>query len=192
MTCAVGFIENDGTLLMGADSALSGGSSLDLLGVDNSKVFRKKAGNEECLVAVAGNGGFLQVIEHRLVFPALPDSRENDAMMRWVTVDVLDVLRTVVKANGAMITKDGVDSTSGRFMLGVRSRLYEVGESLYVKAIADTFAAIGSGYQEALGVFFAIQKLKVECDAETAIRTALEAAERWNPNVRGPFRIIRS
>lgn len=191
MTSIVAIVR-DGKITMGADSAIGGSDNLDLLGPDNSKVFRKKAGDEECLMGVAGNGSYMQIIEHHLVLPAPPTSRENDAMMRWVTVDVLDILRTTAKAKGVMITKDGVDSTSGRFLLGARGRLYEVGETLYVKVIVDTFAAIGLGYREALGVLFGAHEFKFESDPETLIRTALAAAERWNPNVRGPFTVIHS
>jgi len=61
---------------------------------------------------------------------------------------------------------------------------------LFVKAIIDTYAAIGSGATEARGALFAITKLKIRCNPETAIRTALKAAERFTPTVRAPFKII--
>ena len=190
MTCAVALVHDDGKISIGVDSAATAGQSLDLVGVDNNKVFRKKAGDGLCLIAASGKARFLQILECHVDLPALPNSRDQKAMMRWVVVSVIDAVRLKLKEQGMMTTKDGFDEAPGSFLLGVCGRLYEIDGGLFVKAIIDTYAAIGSGATEARGALFAITKLKIRCNPETAIRTALKAAERFTPTVRAPFKII--
>jgi ATP-dependent protease HslVU (ClpYQ) peptidase subunit len=178
---------------MGADSAATlNNNFLDLLQDEsNTKIIRKKAGETVCLIGSAGNARLIQLVEHAVTLPA-PDLTEQDAIMRWLVVDVVEAIRSVLKGKGVITTKDGVESIPGMFLFGVHGRLYDIDGSFFVKAIEGDFAAIGSGSHEARGACFAIWKSKIKTDAEAIIRTALEAAERWTSNVRRPFLILHS
>ncbi len=191
MTCTVALVR-DGTVWMGTDSAaVSGGNSMDLLGTDNGKVFRKNAGDKPCLVGFAGSLRFCQLLEHGVELPPLPDASDHAATLRWLIVDVVKAVRLMLKDEGITTTKDGIILAPGSFMIGVGARLYVIDPGMHVKELVDSFGAIGSGRPEANGVLFAIERFNINCEPETAIRAALEAAERWTSSVRGPFHVIQ-
>ncbi len=191
MTCIAALVRGS-KMWMGWDSAGSNNNLLDLYGEGTKKAFAGKIGEEVCLIGGAGSKRYIELLEHSFEFPALPDSTTPGAMMRWLIVDVIKGIRSILKEGGIMTTKDGVESPPGNLLVGVRGRLYEIEADLGVRCLLDHFGAIGSGAAEARGVFFGFEKLRIECEPETAILTAREAAERWTPGVRGPFQIINS
>ena len=177
---------------MGWDSAGSNTNLLDLQGESTNKTFARRIGDQTCLIGASGSRRLTELIEHHVVFPDLPTATTSEAMMRYLIVDVIPKFRLALKEGGVMTTKDGVESAPGMILVGVCGRLYTIEGDLSVRSHDDSFAAVGSGATEARGVCFGVNKLNVEVDPETLIRTALEAAERWTPSVRGPFQVIHS
>lgn len=86
----------------------------------------------------------------------------------------------------------GIDDADGSALFGAMidgaPRLWTFSSSLMVDAVPEgVFAAIGSGAAPALGALFATKSAR----ADTRVRLALEVAEAFRSDVRGPFTILR-
>lgn len=172
MTCIVG-LEDRGAVYIGGDSAATNDAGHSSLRAD-PKVFR--LGN--LLVGCAGSFRMAQLIRFEAKLPAHKKSDTNHAY----------IVRRVIAAIRKCLTAGGFkDECGGNFIVGYQGRLYEIGCDFDVAPAAESYCAIGSGEPIALGAMYTSADLG--WSPEARIRTALEAAERYNTGVRGPFHV---
>lgn len=173
MTCIVGLVD-EGKVYMGGDSAgVNGG--WDLVVRADPKVFHIGP----FVVGFTSSFRMGQLLRFALVPPVHPPEVD---IYRYMTVDFINAVRDCLKTGG-WAKKDGEKESGGVFLVGYRGRLFEIDSDYQVGEGLDGYMAVGSGDQVALGALYATQKLP----PLVRIRLALEAAERWNAGVRGPF-----
>jgi len=178
MTCIVG-IEHDKGVYIGGDSAGISGWTVDLR--SDRKVFR----NGEFLFGIAGSFRMGNLLRYALVPPIPPDHPAD--LDRYMVCDFIPAVRAILGEGGQRKKESEVESTGddGTFLVGVRGRLFEVGNDFQVGRTVSRYCAIGSGSTVALGALFAIAPEPMVPSERIAI--ALRAAEAHNIGVRAPF-----
>ncbi len=169
MTCIVG-LEARGTVYIGGDSAATSDGHIGLRA--DPKVFR--LGN--LLVGCSGSFRMAQLIRFEAKLPA---HKKGDTNHAYIVRRVIAAIRKCFSAGGFK------DECGGNLIVGYQGRLYEIGCDFDVAPTSEYYCAIGSGEPIALGAMYASADLGWLPEAR--IRTALEAAERYNTGVRGPF-----
>lgn len=174
MTCIAGIAEN-GTVWIGGDSA--GVSGWNLRTRADEKVFR----NGPFLIGYTSSFRMGQLLRFRLT----PPSQKCRDDYRFMATDFIDAIRECFKAGGYQ-KRECEQESGGDFLVGYNGRLYEVRSDYQVARFSDSIAAVGCGFELALGAMFATSG-----NPKARIRTALKAAEAFNAGVRSPF-VIRS
>jgi ATP-dependent protease HslVU (ClpYQ) peptidase subunit len=176
LTCIVGLVEK-GAVWMGGDSLVVRDGLKVTLAVG------KVAHRGEFLLGTCGNHRLLSLARHVFEPPPLVAEADVDAYM---AKEFAEAWRACLKDAGALTVENGYETQDGMMMVGVRGGgLYEIDGGFGVMRTDDNCGAIGSGDNIALGALFATPEL----DPERRILRALEAAEKWNDGVRGPFTV---
>jgi ATP-dependent protease HslVU (ClpYQ) peptidase subunit len=173
MTAIVGLV-HDSKVYIGGDSAGVSGFSINIR--RDPKVFR----NGPYVLGFTSSFRMGQLLHHAFVPPEPSGDLDKFMVTTWV-----DALRDCLKTGG-WATKENEQESGGTFLVGINGRLFEVASDYQVGEPADGFAAIGCGYDLALGAMYAT----IGQAPKRRIRTALEAAERYSAGVQGPFTIV--
>lgn len=176
MTAIVGLVAGN-DVHIGGDSAGVAGYRLSVRA--DTKVFRRGP----YLFGFTTSFRMGQLIRYAFDVPR-PAKRKLDSFMATTFVDAL---RDCLK-KGGWARKDNDREEGGDFLVGLRGRLYTIHEDYQVAKAADGFAAVGCGAEVALGALFATQDSGL--GPRRRVRIALEAAERFNAGVRGPFKVL--
>lgn len=120
-----------------------------------------------------------QLLQHKLVPPAIPKDKDLHAYM---VTDFVDAVRKVFKDGGYAKVKDE-EETAGVFLVGVRGRLFKVEEDYQVGESFDGYDACGCGEAYALGVLYATQPNP----GFNRLELALMAAAHHSAGVAAPF-----
>lgn len=96
---------------------------------------------------------------------------------------LLPIVKGWFKDNGHSQIVNNTETFGGNFLIGYRGNIYEVQQDYSILQSADEYLAVGSGESIALGALYATRGQP----PEERIRTALEAAARYNAAVRPPF-----
>lgn len=174
MTCIVGLVE-DGKVYIGGDSAGVAGYSLTIR--KDKKVFQ--VGN----VLIGGTSSFrmLQLLQHAFELPEYDPETNLD---KYMATTFVDALRQCFK-DGGYASKSNEQESGGTFLIGFHGRLFEIEADYQVGEPLDGYAAIGCGAEIAHGAMFATPDMQ----PKKRIELALQASERHNAGVRGPFHI---
>jgi len=176
MTCIVG-IETSRGVMLGGDSM--GGESIYWTAMTSAepKVFRLGA-------YVLGFTSSFRMGDLLRYHADLPEPPVRGSLHRHMVIDVVPVLRSVLKDHGFATTKEGAE-VGGDFLIGVRGALFHVQSNYAVQRATFGYDAAGCGAQSALGA--------LSCARGTPrarLRAGLVAAERHNLGVRGPWRFV--
>lgn len=194
MTAVVG-IAHRGRLIFGADSALTD-DDFNQLAMAEPKVFKMVMPNgDEMLIGGSGSARGGQLLRFKFKAPKHPRGMDADAYMASLWIDEL---RSVFKSGGHMgyeteSENDRGPETSGtNALIGYRGDIWIMyGADLQVERLQDNYAAIGSGAPVALASLFTTEKPRGPGGAtRERVRTALEAACRYNAACRPPFTIL--
>jgi ATP-dependent protease HslVU (ClpYQ) peptidase subunit len=167
MTVIVGVIGPDGTVTMGADSA--GSDKAGRLEIrKDSKLFR----NGPYLIGCCGKW----VVGQRLKFARLPEPKGE--LFKHMVTRFVPRLQLLLK---------GLDDYS--MLVGVAGRIFHIYDDLQVAEVVEGYAAAGSGAQVARGALN-VMDFEDEINDGTKVQIAMEAAERYCTDVRGPFTIL--
>lgn len=178
MTCVVGLIA-DKAVIMGADSAGVAGLSLTVRA--DPKVFC----NGPMLIGYTSSFRMGQLLRFRLEIPPHHPPEKDDFL--YMATDFIDAVRQCFKDHG--YTKiDNSREEGGTFLVGYRGRIYEIAADYQVGIPVDGFAAVGCGFEIALGALYTTDGQ----NPEERIRLALAAAQRFSAGVREPFVVERS
>ncbi len=176
MTCIVGLVHN-GVVYIGADSAGVAGLSLTVRA--DKKVFQ----NGEFLMGFTTSFRMGQLLRYSL---NPPRRHPDDDIHQYMVVDFINAIRDCLKSGGWASKKDESEE-GGTFLVGYAGHLFTVDSDYQVGRPEDSFAAVGSGQNIALGALFATQG---QDNPRDRVLTALRAAERFNAGVRGPFLVL--
>lgn len=172
MTAIVGLIQ-DGTVHIGGDSAGVGGYSLTVRA--DAKVFS----NGPYVMGFTSSFRMGQLLRYALKAPEPDGDLEG-----FMATTFIDAVRGCLREGGWM-KKENEREDGGTFLVGVHGRLFRIGDDFQVGEAADGYAAVGCGYELALGALYATARSRMA--PQRRLRLALEAAERFSAGVRGPF-----
>jgi ATP-dependent protease HslVU (ClpYQ) peptidase subunit len=182
MTCIVA-IEHKGSVYIGGDSAYSGDNMISSTAA-NEKIFIL----DNVIIGVCGSMRTMQVIHHGLKIPV---RKEEQTDMTYLTIDFVDALRKLLKDKATISSDDNCDSLPDTgFLLGYNKKLFEVDTDMQIVRPIDSYAAMGSGGEVALGSLFTT-KNNTDMSPEERITIALEAAAHHTCHVRPKFHILR-
>lgn len=102
-------------------------------------------------------------------------------------IDFINAVRQGLK-EGGWASKNNEQEEGGSFLVGVRGRLFEIGEDYQVGELADGYAAVGCGAEIALGALHAT--VDAGMSLQTRAVAALEAAAHFSTGVRPPFTVV--
>lgn len=172
MTC-IAAIADGKKVYMAADSAGVGGLSLS--NRKDPKIYIVK----DFMFGFTSSFRMGQLLGHSFKPPA----RHPDIPLEtYMITTFVDALRDCLKAGGYVTTESGRDS-GGVFLVGHMGRLFCLQEDFQVEELTDDFNAVGCGGQIALGALYASGAK----DANTRLKIAMEAAQRFSAGVREPF-----
>lgn len=177
MTAIAGLV-HDGRVLLGADSAASGGWTIGTR--TDLKVFR----TGRYVLGFTTSFRMGQILRWGFEPPQPPG---NGQLERFMCTTWIDAVREALKTGG-WAKKDNEQETGGDFLVGVAGRLFTVYADYQVAEAADRYAACGSGEQLALGAFAATEGMRLT--PKRRVSLALAAAERHIATVRRPFHLV--
>lgn len=177
MTCIVG-VETKRGILLGADSL--GGESTYWTATTSAepKVFRIGP----YVLGFTTSFRMGDLLRYHAALPEPPAGAR--ALHRHMVVKVVPVLRATLKDHGFATTRDGGE-VGGDFLIGVRGALFHVQSNYAVQRATFGYDAAGCGAQSALGALSCAKGVP-----RARLRAALEAAERHNMGVRGPWHFV--
>ena len=175
MTAVVGLVHN-GRVHLGADSAGIAGWALTVRA--DEKVFR----NGPYAMGFTSSFRMGQLLRHAFEPPA-----PGSDLPKFMATTFIDAVRDCLKAGG-WATKNSEQESGGNFLVGVHGRLFEIGCDYQVGEPVDGYAAVGCGFELALGALYATGLAGMP--TKRRIRVALEAAERFSAGVRGPYAYV--
>lgn len=179
MTCIAGVIADDGSIVMGGDSANFCGTRLVLR--QTPKVFR----NGPFLIGCAGSLRVRDAMRYHFTPPKHPRGMDVQCFMRTVFIDAV---RDSLRRAGTLLRKNEIEELiDSKMLVGYRRRLFEIEEDFQVGESFDEFSAVGCGADVANGALC----VSGDVTPRKRILAALSAAERYNTGVRRPFAVLR-
>lgn len=188
MTCIIGIVLADGTVVIGADSACSDGSRVSRIG--GGKIVRLRTpdakGGPDMLIGCSGSVPMLHTLRHRVVLPHQGEM-DDDRYMQTVFVDEV---RKRFKEAGILKKENEVETASGYALIGYRGRMWLLESDYQVRHVAHSTWAIGSGGDEARGALWVLERFR-NLDTGYMALEALRASAELTPFVREPFEILQ-
>ena len=179
MTCIIGLVCNDEVLIAGDSASVS--MSEHFTNPDGDpKVFR----NNEFIMGCTTSFRMIQVLQHSLV---IPRHFEEMDFREYIATRFVDAVRRVFKEAGFATNKDEVE-TGGTFIVGYKNNLVKIQDDYSYHISSRGELAIGSGHIPALSSLFSTTGK----DAKERLMMAMQATERFNMTVNGPFHVISS
>lgn len=181
MTCVIGFkSEKDNKIYIGADTL--GSTAYTTTNRKDGKIF----GLGEFTIGFAGSYRMGQVLQYKLDVPAQRDSQSDH---EYMVTTFIDAVRKLFDKNGIL----GVDKENkefgGLFLVAYKNELYTVDYDFQVGHSKETFTAIGSGGEVALGALYALESFN-DTEPTEEISIAVMAAIELTPFVGGDIEII--
>lgn len=175
MTCIVGLIDKDGSILIGGDSAGVGGYSKEI------RTDRKVFVSGDFVMGFTTSFRMGQLLAFGF---SPPKPRVDQDIMHYMVNDFVDCVRQRLKCGGYAETHNGAER-GGTFLVGYAGRLFKVEGDYQVGERVQGFNACGCGSDLALGSLHSTAKLP----ARQRVTAALEAAEAFSAGVCAPFHI---
>ena len=186
MTCIVGLIDN-GKVYLGGDSAASDSKSGLIVQRTDPKVF--KVGQYG--IGFTDSFRMGQILQYQWKPPIYTPTKNNSNLDKFMRTKFVDSIKEVFKDHGygnfGPGTEDGDEG--GVFLIAVAGtgRIFTMESDFHVGECDVMYMAEGSGQELALGSLFSTSNVKTP---RKRVRTALEAAAKFQMSVRGPFTII--
>lgn len=174
MTCIVALKTNDGSILMGADSAGVGGLSLS--NRKDPKIYRVG----EMLIGFTSSYRMGQLLGYSLI---LPDFHSEYSIDKYMNTMFINAVRDCLKEGGYAKKENEVEQ-AGFFLVAFKGRIFSIGSDYQVGECFENYDSVGCGSDLALGSLFTSENEK---DDIKRINKALEAAARFSAGVRAPF-----
>lgn len=180
MSCIVGVVGQDGAVHLGGDSAAVDTEGFALTVRTDPKVFC----NGSYVIGFVDSFRAGQLLRYSF---EPPEPLGHD-LPGFMVTDFINELRDCLQAGGIASKTADVESGAS-FLVGVRGRLFCVGEDYSIGESSDGWDAIGCGAPTALGALFATSSLLAP---QHRLSVALSAAERLSGGVRRPFTYVKT
>lgn len=176
MTCVVA-LRHESKVFMGCDSAGVGGYSrsnrLD------PKIYRVG----EMLIGFTTSFRMGQLLGYSL---SLPRHHADVPVENWMATAFIDAVRTCLKTGGwAELDKN--QERGGQFLVAYRGRIFEVQSDYQVAENAESYNAVGCGFDLALGSLYT--SASSAYSPRERVELALRAAATFSAGVHPPFKI---
>jgi ATP-dependent protease HslVU (ClpYQ) peptidase subunit len=178
MTCIVGLIAEDG-IYMGADSCVS--NSYIQRTLKSPKIFKKG----DMLIGCSGYLRMMQLVQYSLEIPKHRDAEQS--LYEYMITTFIDALRKCFKTAGYSEINNNQEFTDSVLLIGYKGSLFKIETNYQIMEYTDSFAAIGSGSEVALGALMATENEQ----PQQRIEKALLAAEKFSRGVKGPFNFLK-
>lgn len=178
MTCIAAVRTKTG-IVIGGDSAGVGGLSLTVR--KDPKVFVRDG------FAFGFTSSFRmgQVLAHAFKIPKPPKAQKD--LYRFMVMDFVDALRTSFKERG-FAAKNNEQESGGIFLVGVRTRLFQIESDYQVGEAFSDYDAVGCGADLALGSLATTEGLSWR--PKERVLNALQVAQEHSAGVRAPFKFV--
>ena len=177
MTCIAAAIDPNGTVWMGGDSA--GVSGYDLTVRADEKVFARGP----YLIGFTASFRMGDILRFHARLPAPPTRCD---LRRFMVTRFIEAVRASLNKYGFARKKDAQES-GGRFLVGLRGRIFTIDSDYQVGEARHGFDAVGCGDMIALGSFHATRRRR---NGRWRVLEALAAAEEFSAGVRSPFVVL--
>jgi ATP-dependent protease HslVU (ClpYQ) peptidase subunit len=124
----------------------------------------------------------MQLLHYELQVPPYEDGMDVE---EYLVTRLVNAVRDCLKAGG-YAKKEDEREEGGNFLIGYRSRLFEMVDDYHVSEPVNGYEAVGSGAKYALGSLYATPHLP----PEQRVALALEAAAYHNAYVRPPYHCL--
>ncbi|MFD9192974.1 hypothetical protein ACFWCA_32770 [Streptomyces phaeochromogenes] len=108
---------------------------------------------------------------------------------RFMATTFIDAVRKCLK-DGGWARRDAEQEEAGTFLVGVHGRLFSVESDYQVAESADQYAAIGCGYDLALGALHATAQLGLP--PRERLTAALRAADHHSAGICAPYTFAKT
>lgn len=178
MTCIVAIKDGHGGVLMGADSAVSGGCGARAMA--GSKLVR----HGEFLMGISGTARIAQVVQHGFTPP-----KTDKPDLGYMVTAFSKALMAALDEYDIQPPDDHGHGNHFDILVAVRGELYVVNTDFNVNMFPEPYAAIGCADMYALGAFEALRNggMGVKVDHKTAAELALKATLKYSAHVLEPF-----
>jgi ATP-dependent protease HslVU (ClpYQ) peptidase subunit len=174
MTCIVAIAHN-GKVHMGCDSAAYDSDSTTHFIKTSPKIFAI----DDYIIGYANSFRAGQIIQYDFI-PPIPDPKN---IMRTMTIDFVSGIHSAYERN--KFINDG-ESEYADLIVGVNGQIFTIESDFQVQEYTDSYIAIGSGSNFALGSLHSTRHLK---NPAIRIEKALYAAAEYTGSVKPPFYI---
>jgi ATP-dependent protease HslVU (ClpYQ) peptidase subunit len=183
MTCIIGYVDDDGSVIIGGDSA--GIDGLDYTLRKDSKVFQ----NASMIFGYTSSFRMGQLLRFNLVVPGHPAGMDD---YEYMCTKFIDAVIDCFKENGYASIKENSVS-GGVFLVGYRKRLYQIDSDFQVGESLDSFNACGCGEDYAKGAMRILTENKelLEFSGHGMVLSALKSVESFCAGVKGPFNMVK-
>ena len=186
-------VKSENRVYMGCDSLFMDMGSFEPVKRTQSKLIIK----DELIIGMAGSSGckMFQVIKSKLHLSTTKKIKSED-LLDYMVNEFCDKYYEVMKAERLLVldedTKE-LDASPAIMLIGIRDRIFHVGEDFDVSEIDMPFYSIGSGSSYALGSLNATLSLcQKELSVEDSVLFALKASEKFVQSVKGPFQLVNT
>lgn len=180
MTCIAAYIDTDGTIYMGADSA--GVSGYSIAKRKDPKVFI----NGPMVIGFTSSFRMGQLLQYKLNIPEHPSNMDT---MRYMVTVFVDAVRECLKEGGYASVSNNQEE-GGTFLVGYKGRLFCIEGDFQVGESVHNFDAVGCGRDLALGSLYTTYYMDDLTPYDKVIH-ALNAAEQFSGGVSRPFNILK-
>ena len=184
MTCIVGLV-HEGTVYVGGDSQGTYGGTV-VVPMDRGKVSRRG----EFLLGSCGSGRVAALLRHAFEPPKLAAGKDLDAYMAG---DFASAMYELLSAHHALAKESETSrdcmGEGGAVLVGARGRLFLLDSYFCPSPVADTYFAIGSGGDVALGVLYALAE-DDRYKPHTKVERAIQAAIKHVDGCGGPVTVL--
>lgn len=181
MTCIVGIIDNDGTIYMGGDSAGCAGNHIVLR--KDPKVFMR----DPFIFGFTSSFRMGQLLMCDNRFKIREQKKDEEDYSYMVDAFIPAIIDLFDK--GGYLNKHDNEISGGTFLVGYKSRLYEIESDFQVGESLKNYSSVGCGRDIAIGNLFASEKMNISSGERVLL--ALEAASEFSSWVSPPFNIIK-
>lgn len=172
MTCIVGLIEN-GKIYLGGDSAAI--SNDEIIIRKDIKIITK----DNFIIGFSGSYRMGQLLRYEFSTPAI----DGMDLMQYMVTKFVESLRNCFE-------KNKFTDNEWIFLIGSAGRLFTIYRDYQVAESVDNYSSCGSGWMLARGSLYTTGQIANNMSPESRIEMALQAAEKYNTGVRGPFHIM--
>ena len=179
---------------MGCDSIFMDMESYQTLKRTQSKLIIK---DELVIGLTSGNGcRIFQLLKYKLKLPSTRKLKSDD-LLEYLVVHFCGKLYKLLHAENLLqedeSRKNSDPSMSPvEFIIGIRDRMYQIGEDFDVAEIDMPFFAIGTGGDYVMGSLEATTNLTNQLEPEHHLIYGMKAAEKFTASVKGPFQIVNT